>query len=354
VPATPVVPVDLAAVRAAFGLPRPLEVISYHPGASGTWHLRSGRVDAFALKVTVKRDDWARTQIVRQGQLELAAAGAGIAMPQLVVPRTLALGVCAEVNGHLVEIHHWVDTLPSGTQVDPEALHRWLGGTLALLHSLVPLGHDDEAELAHAYAVHPMADWTQWVHDAHRLGLAWAPVGTELLDVIAAATVLIESALADSTLPRCLTHRDVNPPNILHTAAGPVLCDFSYAGPDVAWLEAVSTAASFAAPDVLAAYVGAGGQIGPTGLVALARAVGSAANWLAFNMWLSLGHRDVTDEQRRQATARIPDICREVIDRVTHQQAARQTLLEAVLPPPGKRLAPQWAQLSHPAVNLRP
>ncbi len=42
------------------------------------------------------------------------------------------------------------------------------------------------------------------------------------------------------------------------TPDGPVLCDFSYAGPDVAWLETVSTAASFNAPNVLPAYLEAG------------------------------------------------------------------------------------------------
>jgi len=153
-----------------------------------------------------------------------------------------------------------------------------------------------------------------------------------LLHVIPAATVLITSALADPALPRCLTHRDVNPPNVLHAEHGPVLCDFGYTGPDVAWLEAVSTAASFDAPAVVPAYLAAGGRVGPTTRVALARAVGSAANWLAFNMWLSLGHRDVDTAQRGAATAKVPGICRELIDRVTHQDIARQQLLGALQP----------------------
>jgi len=235
------------------------------------------------------------------------------------------------VDGQLVEVHRWVDTLPGNAQVDQPALHRWLGRTLVLLHGLVPLGPEHE-ELAQAYAVPPIADWTEWVREAHRLGLAWGPIGTELLDVVPAATALVQSALDDVTLRRCLTHRDVNPPNVLHTENGPVLCDFGSAGPDIAWLEAVSTAASFEAPDVLPAYLDAGGQIGPTSTVALARAVGSAANWLAFTMRLSLGHHNTTKEQRREATARVPSTCREVIDRVTHQDAARHELLGAVMP----------------------
>lgn len=325
------VPVDLAAVRVAFGLPRPLEVVSHHPGASGTWRLRSAGVDGFAMKVVTALDDRTRTQVVRQGELELASSAAGIAVPEVVAPLSPALGLCADVDSQLVEVHRWVDTLPGDAHVDPRALHRWLGQTLALLHGLIPLDREDD-ELAHAYTVYPVADWTEWVHEAHRLGLPWGHLGSDLLDVVPAATALVRSARADATLSRCLTHRDVNPSNVLHTEDGPVICDFGSAGPDFAWLEAVSTAASFGAPDVLLAYVDAGGRVGPTNAVALARAVGSAANWLAFNMWLSLGHRDTTEEQRREATDRVPGICREVIDRVTHPEAARHELLGALGP----------------------
>lgn len=331
--AMPVVPVDLDAVRAAFGLTHAVEVVSHHPGASGVWRLRAG-VDTFAVKVLPAGEDWTRRQIARQGHLERAAAAAGVAMAEVVTPCAAALGLCAEVGGQLVEVHRWVDAIPENTRVDPAGLHRWLGRTLAVLHGLIPLRSDQDGDLAQSYAVHPLADWAEWVADAHRLGLGWAAAGTELLEVIPAATVLITSALADPSLPRCLTHRDLNPPNVLHTEDGPVLCDFGYAGPDVAWLEAVSTAASFDASDVLPAYLDAGGRIGPTGTIALARAVGSAANWLAFNMWLSLGHRDVDPDQRRHATAKVPGLCREVIDRVTHQDTARQELLGALPVPP--------------------
>lgn len=326
------VPVDLEAVSVAFGLPRSLEVVSHHPGASGTWRLRSRVGNGFALKVLTAPDDRARTRVVHQGQLELAASAAGVAMPEVVAPLSPGLGLCADVDGQLVEVHRWVDTLSGNAQVDPPALLRWLGRTLALLHGLVPLGQEHE-ELARAYAVPPVADWTQWVCEAQHLRLPWSHLGSELVDVVPAAAALVRSALDDAALPRCLTHRDVNPPNVLHTENGPVLCDFGSAGPDIAWLEVVSTAASFNAPDLLPAYVDAGGRTGPTSTVALARAVGSAANWLAFTMRLSLGHHDTTEVQRREATDRVPGICREVIDRVTHQHAARHELLSALAHP---------------------
>ncbi len=154
----PVLSVDLEAVAVAFGLPRALQVVSHHPGADGTWRARAGR-DNFAVKVIAGADDWSRTQITRQGQLELAAAGAGVAMPEILPPMAPALGLCAAVDGHLVEVHRWVDTLPGDTRVDHPALHGWLGRTLALLHGLVPLGRDEDGDVAHAYAVHPLADW---------------------------------------------------------------------------------------------------------------------------------------------------------------------------------------------------
>lgn len=71
------VPVDLAEVGVAFGPPRSLEVVSHHPGASGTWRLRLGGGDSFALKVLDSFDDWTRSQVVQQGQLESAASAAG-------------------------------------------------------------------------------------------------------------------------------------------------------------------------------------------------------------------------------------------------------------------------------------
>ncbi len=227
------VPVDLEAVSVAFGLPGSLEVVSHHPGASGTWRLRSSSGDGFALKVLTAVDDQARTRVVHQGQLELAPSAARVAMPEVVAPLSPALGLCADVDGQLVEVHRWVDTLPGDAQVDPGALHRWLGRTLALLHGLVPLGQEHD-ELARAYAVPPVADWAEWVREAHRLGLPWGPIGSELLDVVPAAAELVRTALVDATLPRCLTHRDVNPPNVLHTEDGPVLCDFGSAGADIA------------------------------------------------------------------------------------------------------------------------
>jgi len=48
---------------------------------------------------------------------------------------------------------------------------------------------------------------------------------------------------------------------------------------------------------------------------------------------LSLGHRTTTEEQRGEATDRVPGICREVINRVTHQDAARDQLLSALAHP---------------------
>lgn len=71
--------------------------------------------------------------------------------------------------------------------------------------------------------------------------------------------------------------------------------------------------------DVLPAYCDAGGRIGPTTAVALARAAGSATNWLAFTMSLSLGHRTTTEEQRR-AVPRLEEVLHHAEQPWLHQR----------------------------------
>jgi len=329
--------VDLEVLTDAFGLPGPLEVISHHPGSSGVWRVGTRGRDCYAVKVLRADDGWTRDRVRDQALVEVAASRAGLAVPEPVLPRRPGLGLRAELHGHLVEVHRWVDVLPGDSRTDDTALHRWLGQTLAILHTLLPAGRDDADARRHAYRVHPITDWTDWVEQAHRLGLPWAGVGDQLLTVLPALTDTVRDGLGNRSLPWCLTHRDVNPPNVLHTPDGPVLCDFGYAGPDVGWFEAVSAAVSFAAPGLLPAYLAAGGRPGPTGPVALARAVGSTANWLAYSMWVSLGHRDTGDDERRAATTRVPRTARDLLDLVRDGPGTRQRLIPATGDPAGDR-----------------
>ncbi len=74
------------------------------------------------------------------------------------------------------------------------------------------------------------------------------------------------------------------------------------------------------------AYRRAGGAAGPETTDALARGTGSSMNFLAFNMWLSLGHRPVSEEKREEATARIPDLARNLSTQVESWESTRRLL----------------------------
>jgi Phosphotransferase enzyme family len=215
------------------------------------------------------------------------------------------------VDNQLVVLHRWAEALPYDTSAVPSS---WLGSTVAKLHQLWPGPTPDDDELRRAYGVHPPMRWREWIAEAERAGLPWGPIAADALPAVAEATKLSVAGLR-LKLPRCVTHRDLNPPNVLKTADGPLLCDFGYAGPDVAWLEAVDAAlACTSAPaEMIESYYSAGGLPGPRVTEALARTTGATLMWLAFSMWLSLGHRSAAEERRAVATSAIPDIVRGLV-----------------------------------------
>jgi aminoglycoside phosphotransferase (APT) family kinase protein len=183
----------------------------------------------------------------------------------------------------------------------------WLGRTLAVLHRLVP-GHGAHEDLRAPYGLHPAADWADWVRQASDADLPWADQAGALLPAFRDASVLVAEAVEMLGSTRALTHRDLGPPNLLLAADGPVLCDFGYAGPGLPWLEAVSAAVAFDAPELLSTYVAGGADAGPVGPLGLAQHVGGGLNWLAFNMWVSLGHRGADPARCEAATALVPEL----------------------------------------------
>lgn len=95
-----------------------------------------------------------------------------------------------------------------------------------------------------------------------------------------------------------VTHRDVEPWNVLMTETGPVLIDWDVAGPDSARLEAAQAVLSFSTragmPDpavvrrTVAAYVSNGGAM-LDGVDVLVRRVGLRLGRLAERLRMSLG-----------------------------------------------------------------
>lgn len=86
-----------------------------------------------------------------------------------------------------------------------------------------------------------------------------------------------------------MTHRDVEPWNVLVTSSGPVLIDWDPAGPDSASLEACHAAYAFSAVDrTLAAYRAAGGRLRADDDL-LARRVGLRMTRLGERLGISTG-----------------------------------------------------------------
>lgn len=304
-------PVHLGRLAKAFGLPS-LDLVEYRFGASGVWRLRCVDGDLALSARPGSAPRYVLDELRTAGQLERRAMTAGLDVVPFLEPREPAVGLAAEVDDCLVVLHRWAETVRDG---DSAVGSEWLGETLARLHRLWPDPATDEAELSRAYGVHPLADWRRWVEDAAAAGLGWASAVSDAMDAVAEATELSLAALR-LNLPRCVTHRDLNPPNLLHTAMGPLLCDFGYAGLDVPWLEAVDAAlaCSRKPAETIMTYQRAGGAAGPRVREALGRTTGVTLMWLAFSMWLSLGHRAVTEERQAAASDAVPGIVRSLAE----------------------------------------
>jgi hypothetical protein len=150
---------------------------------------------------------------------------------------------------------------------------------------------------------------------------------------VARATEIIADGLATESR-RAGTHRDLLGPNILTDGAELVLIDWDCAGPDVPWFEAVRAAVEFGRlaatvhgakplqPDprvsraILAAYAEAGGHRGVGGQRAFAGVLGMMLWRLAFAVWVSLGHRPGTSEERAESTTYVSGALAKLRDRM--------------------------------------
>jgi hypothetical protein len=114
-----------------------------------------------------------------------------------------------------------------------------------------------------------------------------------------------------------LTHRDLEPWNVLMTPAGPVIVDWDGAGPDSAGLVAAHAAYAFGGGHgpltdrANAAYVAHGGRLPPPA-DRLARRAGLMLSRLAERILWTLGRTDpgrfTIDELDRTATDRLRDL----------------------------------------------
>jgi Phosphotransferase enzyme family len=293
-------------VADAFGLGRPAGgMVAYSYSSLETWTL-----DAAAGRVLVKRvscDGW-RNELHRAMGFEQRALGVGIEMPRPISPVAPTFGYAAEVEGlGMVRVYEWVDGRPLA---DTDDVAEWLGATLARLHRIEPL---DQAE-PHWYGLHASQQWQDWLAEGQEQQRQWAPALRRRLTDIVAATDWIAQAFRAAG-DYVMTHRDVEPWNVLVTDRGPVLVDWDTAGPDSASLEAAQAAVVFAGrgraePDVdavgrtVATYSQCGGRPVGRGRDALARRAGMRLNRLSERLRVTLGHQAPGSMNLAQAEAR--------------------------------------------------
>ena len=293
--------IDVAAITSKFDVGRATEPplrVSRGGMPSTVWKLTTDR-GVFSVK-RVRRDtpQWWLDTVGASMDFERRALASGVTVPEPIPPISDGLGFMALIGGVPFRVHRWIDARPVTALED---IATWVGRTLAILHSLMPTDAPDRQE----YGLHPGSEWDEWISQARRQRRPWSDAAVATRSSLMDATEFVEAALAIGDAC-CYAHRDFNPWNFFITDDGPAVIDFDYAGPDVAWLELISSAVELAfvgraEPDVAVvrtvvdAYVCAGGRCGKaSGPLALGRWVGSKLMWTAWNMWRSLGHRPTT------------------------------------------------------------
>ncbi|GIF77799.1 phosphotransferase enzyme family protein [Asanoa siamensis] len=297
-------PVDPHAVCAAFDLPpRGATLVPHAYSSQRTWRLTAGG-DRFLVKEVPAGLSAAAMAFERE------AAAAGIPVPRQVAPVRPAVGCAAALpDGTLVRVSQWLDGRPASTDDD---LGEWLGATLARLHTLRPLAAAEPV----VYGIHPPERWADWLAAGERQGRPWAGVLAGRLPGVEAATAWVGAAFARAG-DYVVTHRDVEPWNVLVTPAGPVIVDWDAAGPDSAGLVAAHAAYAFgggpgARTDrALAAYTAHGGRLPPPD-DRFARRAGLMLSRLAERLLRTLGRIDpgpyAIEELDRTAADRLRDL----------------------------------------------
>jgi Ser/Thr protein kinase RdoA (MazF antagonist) len=307
-------------IAQAFDLGRPIEpLVPVHHGSQETWTLATMAGRFLVKRIWVGPDPEWRPDLERAMAFEIRASDAGIDAPRPIDPRSPAFGCATRVHGFGVfRVYEWIRHRPIDKNDD---LAEWLGSTLARLHQLEPLDSTPEPQW---YGVFPAVRWHAWLADGEAQGRLWAPALRKHLTDILDASRWIAEAFADAG-GYVVTHRDVEPWNILMAERGPVLIDWDTSGPDSARLEAAHVLLVFAAlgrsaPDAatlrrsLAAYTAEGGIAPGTGRAVIARRVGLRLTRLAERLELTLGLGDHRSGEPMQIEARAREQIEELPD----------------------------------------
>lgn len=248
------------AVAAAYGLPRPATLAG--PVARGqqglVWRLETAG-GAFAVKDPLEPVDPA--DAAADAAFQDAALAAGVPLPRVV--RDVSGNVLADVGGHQVRVHDWMDVGAADRSLDPGEV----GRVVALVHRVrVPV-----AEPIHPWYTTPVG-LDAWQHLAERLTAAGAPFAVELTALVPNLHALESLIGPRSSEQWC--HSDLWSDNVLPrlpVGSGVAVLDWENAGPGVPVQELALVLYDFGQGDhararaLHAAYAVAGGPARVTG-----------------------------------------------------------------------------------------
>jgi aminoglycoside phosphotransferase (APT) family kinase protein len=208
-------------------------------------------------------------------RLERAAFAAGVPMPE-------PISADAEVV-----VHRWVDGEPLPEEPVSPAFAHEIGEILARIHALdVRWPHEAAAKEA------APRDWPELAERAVATQQPWADELAEAVDVLLAIADFVDTC--ERPGPVVVTHRDIQPWNLLVRDGRPVVLDWEIAGRLELASELGSTALSLSKGEgfddvdagvfrsVLDGYVAGGGTLPPPGPGWFAFMIGG---WLGFTRW---------------------------------------------------------------------
>lgn len=277
--------------------------------------VQAWRVPTGSGPVLIKRF-WADDELPWQDQLEVAmeterrAVNAGIDTPPPIEPVQPLFGSVARIDGHgLFRAFPFVEHRPL---TDDDDIAEWIGTTLAVIHGLQRLDRRPAPNWWYCqFPPVPANQWQRWLQEGEASDAAWAPALREQLGLVLdqARNVV---ATFNASSPYALSHRDVEPWNVLIAHGGPLLIDWDTTGPESIPLEAAYVFITFAKrgrdhPDPQLvhrshqAYVAAGGQPLTAAPGLLDRMIGQHLSKIAG----SLGHFFDTHDDEQKIRARI-------------------------------------------------
>lgn len=263
-------PADL--IAEAFGMGLATGPLAPRHSSQQNWRLDTSSGPILVKRFWAGEDPSWRHELEAAMGVERLALEAGIAMPRPIRPARPVFGAAVRIPDHGVfRAYPFIEHRP----LEPgDDVADWLGATLARVHSLRRL--DRVPPPNWWYGQHPpvpLERWRQWLEEGRAQGRPWAAALGGRLRLVEELQRRVLDAFAGST-PHVLTHRDLEPWNVLVTPDGPLLADWDTAGPDSAPLEAAYVIVAFARHGrdrlerdrvrrALGAYIAAGGEIDP-------------------------------------------------------------------------------------------